>query len=267
MSGRAPALLIHGTAPAAWGELPVLLADAGHRALAYDRRGFGTSDVARATSLTEHAYDAAAELERLGTPAVVVGWSIGGVVALEVAACRPELVAGLVLLEPPLHAKRHPTPSMLGALAGAILLGRAGRHERAARRFLRWALGRRSGGCDLDRMPSEWHARLAAGDAAAVTHELGLGTGEHLSTGTLASIDCPVTVLAGTDSAPPFAAAAGRIGRLVAQAEVVAVEGSGHAVQLDAPARVVAAVSAMGSPDGSPRHGAASRGPMAQAVG
>ena len=38
----------------------------------------------------------------------VVGWSSGGIVALDLAAHHSDLVAGLVLLEFPLHAKKRP---------------------------------------------------------------------------------------------------------------------------------------------------------------
>ena len=232
-----PVLLIHGTAPAIWGELPALLATA-HRVLTYDRRSFGAARDLRAGDLGAHATDAAAVIRACGPPATVVGWSIGGVVALELAASHPDLVAGLVLLEPPLHAKRHPRLRMVLAIVGATVLGKVGRPEAGAKRFLRWALSRRDGTSDLKRMPSEWVGRLAAGDGAAIVRELAAGTGEHLDAGALRRIDAPVHVLRGDRSQAVFADAARRVARGIDNAVLVDVAGSGHAVQLDAPHRV-----------------------------
>lgn len=52
-------------------------------------------------SVRQHARDLAAFLERSSPPANLVGWSYGGLVALEVSRTRPELVRRLVLIEAP----------------------------------------------------------------------------------------------------------------------------------------------------------------------
>lgn len=57
-----------------------------------DRRLFGTPDVLVA--------DLVAVLEEIGSPALLVGHSMGGVTSLRVAAARPELVRALVLEDP-----------------------------------------------------------------------------------------------------------------------------------------------------------------------
>ena len=174
-----PVLLVHGTAPALWGGL---IADLSrdHRVISYDRRSFGIDGAAPPASLSIHASDGAALLRvEAGAPAVVVGWSIGGVIAIELAARHPDLVAGIVLLDAPLHAKRHPRPAMVSAIARATVLARLGREYAGARAFLRWALSRRSGIPDLDRLPAEWQRRVEQ-QAGAITGELAAGTGEHL---------------------------------------------------------------------------------------
>lgn len=239
-----PVVLIHGTAPAIWGDVPGLLAGS-HQVIAYDRRSFGAARDLAARDLTAHAVDAAAVLRACAPPATVVAWSIGAVIALEVAAMHPELVEAMVLLEPPLHAKRHPRPRMLSAIAGATLLGKVGREAAGGRRFLRWALGHRDGGSDLERMPQEWHDRLASGDARAVVRELAAGTGEHLDADRLHRIDMPVRVLRGDRSQLVFADAAQRAVDCVTGAVLVDVTASGHAIQLDAPGAVVDAVVAL----------------------
>jgi pimeloyl-ACP methyl ester carboxylesterase len=239
--GRGPTvLLIHGTAPAIWGDLPAALA-AEHRVVAYHRRSFGASPGEPPRGgLSTHADDAAAMIEAVGAPAIVVGWSIGGVIALELAARHPKLVERLVLLEPPLHGKRHPRPAMVSAILRATLLGRIGRHRAGAHAFLRWALGRRHGGSDFDRLPASWHARVDR-DARAIVHELAAGTGEHLDESLLGAIAAPAHIFYGRESSAVFEHAARRAAKIVPDAELEQVD-SGHLVQLDATAAVLAAV-------------------------
>ncbi|MFB7467546.1 alpha/beta fold hydrolase [Streptomyces sp. NPDC056224] len=70
----------------------------GWRVIGLDQRGHGASD--RAAEYTREGYvaDAAAVLEHLGLgPAVVVGHSLGGVNAYQLAARRPDLVRAVVV--------------------------------------------------------------------------------------------------------------------------------------------------------------------------
>jgi pimeloyl-ACP methyl ester carboxylesterase len=71
-----------------------------HRVVVMDQRGFGRSDVPEGPyGPAAMADDAACVIEELGLDRpVVVGSSMGGVVALELAVRRPDLVRGLVIL-------------------------------------------------------------------------------------------------------------------------------------------------------------------------
>jgi pimeloyl-ACP methyl ester carboxylesterase len=97
-----PVLLLHGLAGYAgeWAETAGWLTERSHVA-AFDARGHGGSerlpaDVSRAA----HAADALFVIERLSLgPTVVVGQSLGGQVAMLVAAERPDLVRGLVVVD------------------------------------------------------------------------------------------------------------------------------------------------------------------------
>ncbi len=100
----APILCVHATGSAAWMWEDALPALARHgRVIAYDRRGCARSPLPEGyerTSPAEQAGDAAALLEDLGAaPAVVIGRSYGGDIAVELALRRPELVRALALLE------------------------------------------------------------------------------------------------------------------------------------------------------------------------
>ena len=69
-----------------------------YRVVAPDLRGFGASERQEPFTVQQHARDAAALLEALGIPrAHVVGLSMGGAVAMELALSEPQRVAGLVL--------------------------------------------------------------------------------------------------------------------------------------------------------------------------
>jgi non-heme chloroperoxidase len=96
-------VLLHGGGQTrhSWGRTGARLAAAGRTAVALDARGHGDSewDPDRDYSLDAFATDLVAFLETLARPAVLVGASLGGITALIVAGERPDLVAGLVLVD------------------------------------------------------------------------------------------------------------------------------------------------------------------------
>jgi pimeloyl-ACP methyl ester carboxylesterase len=235
-----PVLLVHGVQPGAevWGPVVGDLARR-HRVIAYDRRGFGRSVHPPEPDYRRHAADAAALLERLGAaPAAVVGWSWGGVVALELAAARPDLVAALVLEEPAYDAKSNPTLGAVKALVAAQILRRVRGHAAAAEAFLRWAVGRRT----YERYPAALRDAVRR-DASAVLAEVDAGAGEQVALGRVGTVGCPVTFLLGELSDPVFAKSVARLRRALPGAAVRAIPGAGHAIHADQPARFVDAVS------------------------
>lgn len=77
------------------------LAAAGFTVVSVDLRGHGDSDTGFTSyGDAETAEDLAALVDELGGPAVVVGNSMGAGAAAYLAAVRPELVSGLVLVGP-----------------------------------------------------------------------------------------------------------------------------------------------------------------------
>ena len=98
-----PILCIHGTgsSSALWVDAASRLANHG-RAIVYDRRGFGRSERPDPfiTDVHEHADDAAALIDALAAaPAIVIGRSHGGEVAVDLALRYPDRVRALALLE------------------------------------------------------------------------------------------------------------------------------------------------------------------------
>jgi 3-oxoadipate enol-lactonase len=78
---------------------PVLpLLPPGLRIIRYDKRGHGLSSLGGGDDLADHAADAIAIIEQVAQgPVIMIGLSIGGLIAQRVAADRPDLIRALVL--------------------------------------------------------------------------------------------------------------------------------------------------------------------------
>lgn len=104
-TGSGPAVVfIHGFGASlySWRHQIDTVVKAGHRVVAFDNRGFGFSD-RPATGYDNAAYTALvlALLDSLQlSDAVLVGHSMGGQIAAQVAAAAPQRVRGLVLMDP-----------------------------------------------------------------------------------------------------------------------------------------------------------------------
>ena len=251
-AGRGPAiLLIHGAGGDAdiWGKTFEDLAHR-NRVIAYDRRGFRHSHHPPVADYHLHGEDAAALLLKLkAAPAIVVGWSGGGLTALDMAVHHPEVMSSLVLVEPPLHAKKHMTLQMARAFIKVQILRHLKGPRQAALSFFLWATSYTSGGCAFERMPEEMKQAMLD-TAEATMGDLDGGTGEHITMGQVASISAPVVCLLGTLTAPAIANATRRIVAARPGTRLVEISGAGHAVSFDRPAEfvdaVLAAAKAMG---------------------
>ena len=89
-----------GTDFRVWDALIPLL-PGGFRLIRYDKRGHGLSDCPEGEwGMDAHISDLVALLDRLDArPAVIVGLSVGGMIAQGLALRRPDLVSGLVLMD------------------------------------------------------------------------------------------------------------------------------------------------------------------------
>lgn len=99
--GAQTVLLLHGLGAtgASWEFQFQPLVEAGFHVLAPDARGFGASSYPGKTSVADMAGDMAALLEHLGaSPSHVVGISMGGTLALQLAVDHPGMVKKLVLV-------------------------------------------------------------------------------------------------------------------------------------------------------------------------
>jgi pimeloyl-ACP methyl ester carboxylesterase len=240
-SGSPAALLIHGAGGAIWGELPAQLGN-DQRTIWYHRRSFGESVHRPIKDQARHTADAAALLERLeAAPAVLVGWSMGGVISLHLAATRPELVRAMVLVEPPFLFSKNPSLSMMRSFAGTMLTRRFRGDRAATLRFVRFVTAYTDGGNGFDDGPPEGREALLA-NAPAIMRELDSGTGEHIKADELARISCPVVCLVGGRSGSMYSEAAERIREALPSTRIETVPGAGHTMPLTHPAAIVDAV-------------------------
>jgi 3-oxoadipate enol-lactonase len=135
---RPTVMLLHGwmvTADLNWHGAYDALVDAGYRVLALDHRGHGRGLRAMAPfRLADCAADAAAVLRELDVaPAVVVGYSMGGVIAQVMARDHPDVMSGLVLSGTCQHFQDPETRKVwkwMGAVGLSLGL--------APRQFYRW---------------------------------------------------------------------------------------------------------------------------------
>lgn len=99
-----PVVFVHGNISSSAFWQPTMLALAGVRSIAIDLRGFGGSQtlpVDATRGVGDYADDVHAVLDALGVDrAVLVGWSMGGGVVMQMLIDRPGLVDGLVLVSP-----------------------------------------------------------------------------------------------------------------------------------------------------------------------
>ena len=197
-------VFIHGTGANAdiWGDLLGKLADR-YRVIAYDRRGFSRSRSARLPDWQEHYSDATMLLQRLrARPAVLVGWSSGGPIALEVARRHPELVRSLVLLEPAMPLLTTLTPSGLSMLLRGKAIQLTCGDRAAAKWFYRWATAYRGGGNGFDLMEPEMRQPELDNATASMNEIQGGRRGAgHLGARTLNGITAPALCVLGEQGA------------------------------------------------------------------
>ena len=226
---------IHGTSGSAaiWAEAATELAKRG-RTITYDRRGCFRSERPEpyVTNVHEQADDAGEVIDALAAaPAIVVGRSYGGEIAIDLALRYPDRVRGLVLLE----------ASLLSLSEGAVRWADEVKQETyaaadvdmdtVAEKFLRRVLG-----------DATWEGfpdpakQMFTGNGPAIVAELRGGAGFlDISGEQLSTLSQPTLIVAGTNSPPAFAEVTNRMAEAMPSAKVEWVEG-GHLVNAAHPA-------------------------------
>jgi pimeloyl-ACP methyl ester carboxylesterase len=192
----------------------------------YDRAGYGRSvALAPAPSFDAHVAELA---DVIGArPAVVVGHSLGGLIALGAAAAQPDAVTAVVAYaSPSAWAVWWPTQSAGGEAGRAADEGGPGD---AAERFMRRMIGDER----WERLPpSTREARRAEG--VALVSELLLVRGGPPPFD-LTDVRCPVVPARGTESVAHQRRSADELAAAMPGHEVVVIDGAGHGAHFSHP--------------------------------
>jgi pimeloyl-ACP methyl ester carboxylesterase len=202
-----------------------------YRVIRYDMRGYGHSSLPSAPY--SHVDDLRQLLEFLGAlPAHLVGPSLGGRVALRVAAQYPKAVRSLVLADPALDGHAW-TADWLNRWRSMTDAAKGGDLKQAKKRWREHVLFEPANKdpevADALRVMIErysgWH--LAHDDPGTAPLQK---AGQMLS-----GISTPALVLIGELDLPDFQNIARRLGRELAGAELHTLAGAGHMSNMEAP--------------------------------
>jgi pimeloyl-ACP methyl ester carboxylesterase len=236
-----PIVGIHGTPSSAmlWAGAAAELANHG-RCILYDRRGFYRSappEPFHSIDLTEHLDDLAALIATLhAEPAVLIGRSTGGLIALEFTRRFPDKVKGLVLLEPALFTLDPKADAWAADTRRRVLAHAAVEPARLAEALLRDALGDET----WDAFPHELK-NILGGTSPAVLAEMrgyGLDLSEDplvLGEEALAGVRVPALIVSAEDSLEACRLVNVRLAAHLPHAETVLVPG-GHLIDPAHPA-------------------------------
>lgn len=242
-----PVLLIHGAFGVleVWGDVHDSLATT-HQVISYDRRGHGRSPNGT-SDMRVHARDAAGLIEHVAAePAIVVGWSGGAGVAMELIRSHPERVKAAVFIEPPFHLPRRQPLRSSRLLLAFKRDSMRGRNREAAKTMALFAFARRSGGNgwdELDDRQREWFL----GDAEGLRTEFKVlerfnTSADHISAREIAGWSVPMTYLLGEDSAPWVHVIHEALTKAAPRIRTVRVPGACHLMPLQRPEAVAEAV-------------------------
>jgi pimeloyl-ACP methyl ester carboxylesterase len=240
-----PLLLIHGLGYARWGWEPVLpgLAER-FDVILFDNRGIGESDAPPGPyNVAEMAGDAVQVLDEAGVErAHVVGTSLGGMIAQELALAHPERVDRLVLAcTTPGGPKAHPMPQVTVALmAEAATLEPAV----ALRRFVENALAPATVAAHPELVDRIMAHRLATAQAPAAWAAQASAGVTFDAYDRLESLASPTLVQHGGEDVVVDPRNGDLLVALVPEARIDRFPGAGHLVFWEAPERFVTSVSA-----------------------
>ena len=226
-----PILCIHGAGSSTqlWAAAVEELAGLG-RVIAYDRRGCSRSqrpEPYERTSVSEHADDAVALLDALdAAPAVIIGRSYGGTVALDMTIRHPDKVRGIAVLE-------GDAPRELAPATAAWIDAVGERLREVAERDGRDVVGETLideifGAGVWPQLPEQMRCILTE-NGQAILAEL---TGEwwlDADADTLAAIERPVLLVGAADSRPELRQPTEALARVMPSARLVVLEG-GHLI-------------------------------------
>jgi esterase len=221
-----PILGLHGAGSSAifWEDAAEKLAELG-RVIIYDRRGSTRSERPEpyeVTSVREHSDDAGALLRVLDAePAVLIGRSYGGTIALDLALRHPECVLGLALLEPGPMGLSPEYDAWFAALEATLddVVAERG-VDAVGEAVLREVFGA------WEQLPEAYRTVFTENGPALLAEVRG---GERTENALLSELEVPTLVVAADDSPEPLRHGAEALQRALPSAQRARV-GGGHAI-------------------------------------
>jgi esterase len=228
-----PILCIHGTGSSSvlWRDAAAELGKRG-RAIVYDRRGFSRSERPEpfVTDVHLQTDDAAALIDAIvAAPAIVIGRSHGGEIAVDLALRYPDRVRALALLEGGGLGLSEAFKGWLAGLHERIFAAAEADVSSVGETFLRDVLG----DAGWEATPEPVQQVFTANGPAIVAEERG-GLLD-VSAEQLAAIDRPTLLVGAKDSSPEFAEVTTLMAEAMPSARVEWVEG-GHLINPAHPA-------------------------------
>jgi esterase len=236
-------LCIHGTGSSSvlWADAAAELGKHG-RAIVYDRRGFSRSERSDPLVMDVHVHadDAAALIDALSAaPAIVIGRSHGGEVAVDLALRYPDRVRALALLEGGGLALSEELRRWVAEVDEQIFAAAETDVGAVAEALLRPVLGDEG----WERLPEPVRQVFIANGPAIVAEERG-GLLD-VSVEQLRTIAQPTLVLAGRESPPALGEVASLVAAAIPSARITWVEG-GHLIDPAHPAVLAFVDEALG---------------------
>jgi len=246
--GAGPSLvLIHGTGAdkSTWNTIADELSS-DFTVISYDRRGYGESVHEPILDHRVHADDLITLIESLNVGKVrVVGWSSGGVIALDVVTRRPELITELIVMEAPAQGMSVPSLGMLSMMMKSGRLEKKGKGAEAVGLFYDWASSTKDGSSGYARSTEDVRRSLD-GYAPVVLAELKPSKsgplGGHIDYKGVAASGVPITWFLGGDSFSWYRKLARRATRVASNVTVRDIPNGSHMMHLEVPQAFISAV-------------------------
>ncbi len=248
-----PLVFIHGvgTTGGLWAHDLAPLA-AQYRVIVYDRRGYGASS-ASPKNWAEHRNDAAALITaRNAAGGVLVGYSAGASIALDLLMQRPGIATTLVLVDPAFNLKRCVTFGMVRALLKTRVLRKLRGERRGAEAWIRYIASYSTGGTAFDKATPERRETLLA-NASGMFADSDSGI-PMVDESRLKDLRLPVTIIDARLSPSFLRKASARLQGGLPHARVITLPNAGHHVTIDARHEVLSALREIGvaGPDPAP---------------
>lgn len=226
-----PVLLVHGfpLSSQLWNPIVPTL-EKEHRLIVPDLRGHGQSEASPTMTMAGYADDLAALLDDIGEtrPVVLVGMSMGGYIGFEFYRRHPNRVRALVLTN-----TRAQADDPKGAQGRRDLAERVRREGSAP--VVEAMLPRLFGASASQKLRGEWREIMAATNPQGIAAALVAMAERPDSFSTLASMTCPVLIVAGDEDVLTSLDDAKAMQKAAPHSQLEVVPGAGHMSPVENP--------------------------------